>query len=189
MNYRNIYEQLILKGQARTLTVYSERHHIIPRCMGGTDDPINIVRLTAEEHYVAHQLVVKIYPTNVSLVNAAMAMTKHTSNRRMNNKLFGWLRRRSSKLTTGIPKSEETKQKMRKPKSETHRLNISRTQFLNGGNGSSEHSVETKKKIKAWTDENTAFRIKVTCPHCNMTGGQGPMRRWHFDNCKNKELA
>jgi hypothetical protein len=155
--------------------------------MGGSDDAKNIVRLTAEEHYVAHQLLVKIYPKNLALVNAAFAMTKHTSNRRMNNKLFGWLKKRASLLAKGIPKSEETKQKMRKPKSESHRINISKSQLLNGGNGPTQHSKETKKKIKEWTDANTAFRIKVTCPHCNKVGGQGPMKRWHFDNCKNKE--
>jgi hypothetical protein len=189
MNYKRLYDRLIQKGQNRTLSEYTERHHIVPRCMDGTDDVQNIVRLTAEEHYVAHQLLVKIYPKNVALVNAAYAMTKHTSNRRMNNKLFGWLRKRASKLTTGIPKSEETKRKMRKPKSVEHRASISRVQLMNGGNGPEFHSNETKKKIKAWSDENTAFRIKATCPHCDMTGGQGPMKRWHFNNCKNKELV
>lgn len=29
--------------------------------------------------------------------------------------------------------------------------------------------------------------ITVTCPHCNKSGGLGPMHRWHFDNCKTKE--
>ena len=27
---------------------------------------------------------------------------------------------------------------------------------------------------------------KVTCPHCNKTGGSTGMGRWHFDNCKFK---
>jgi len=28
---------------------------------------------------------------------------------------------------------------------------------------------------------------KITCPHCNKVGGIGAMRRWHLDNCKEKE--
>ena len=28
---------------------------------------------------------------------------------------------------------------------------------------------------------------KVSCPHCNKLGGIIPMKRWHFDNCRNKE--
>lgn len=62
-------------------------HHIIPKCIGGTNDRNNIVALTPEEHYVAHQLLVKIHPTNDKLIFAAHRMG--TSN----NKLYGWLRR------------------------------------------------------------------------------------------------
>lgn len=25
---------------------------------------------------------------------------------------------------------------------------------------------------------------KLTCPHCNKTGGASQLKRWHFDNCK-----
>lgn len=28
---------------------------------------------------------------------------------------------------------------------------------------------------------------QITCPHCNKVGGIGAMRRWHLDNCKEKE--
>lgn len=28
----------------------------------------------------------------------------------------------------------------------------------------------------------------VECPHCGKTGGQSIMKRWHFDNCKNKGI-
>lgn len=33
------------------------RHHIIPRHMGGTDDPSNLIELTVEEHAEAHRLL------------------------------------------------------------------------------------------------------------------------------------
>jgi hypothetical protein len=29
---------------------------------------------------------------------------------------------------------------------------------------------------------------KVQCPHCNKIGGLTAMPRWHFDNCKSKEI-
>jgi hypothetical protein len=32
-------------------------HHIIPRHMGGTDDPSNLVKLTVEEHAEAHRIL------------------------------------------------------------------------------------------------------------------------------------
>lgn len=92
MNYKKIYDNLISKGRNRVLNCYVERHHIIPKCMGGTDDKENLVELTPEEHYVAHQLLVKIYPENKILIHAAVMMIPN----RPSNKLYGWLRRKLS---------------------------------------------------------------------------------------------
>lgn len=33
------------------------RHHIIPRHIGGTDDPSNLIKLTVEEHAEAHRIL------------------------------------------------------------------------------------------------------------------------------------
>ena len=64
--------------------------------MGGTDDDSNLVKLTAEEHYVAHQLLIKIYPTVNGLSYAAVKMTAGTNNTIRNNKLYGWIRKRAA---------------------------------------------------------------------------------------------
>ena len=37
------------------------RHHVIPRHMGGTDDPSNIVELSVAEHAEAHRLLFEQY--------------------------------------------------------------------------------------------------------------------------------
>lgn len=37
------------------------KHHIIPRHMGGTDDPENIIELTIEEHAEAHRILYETY--------------------------------------------------------------------------------------------------------------------------------
>ena len=58
----------------RELDCYVEKHHVIPKCMGGDNKSRNIAILTPEEHYVAHLLLVKIYPTNYQLVYAANMM-------------------------------------------------------------------------------------------------------------------
>ncbi len=97
MNYQNIYDSLIQRAKTRSLIGYSETHHIIPRCMGGKDDKHNLVELTPEEHYLAHQLLVKIYPKNFKLAFAANAMCVNNEfSGRSCNKLFGWLRRKLS---------------------------------------------------------------------------------------------
>ena len=42
-------------------TIYTHKHHIIPRHAGGSDDPSNIVELTIEEHALAHKKLFFIY--------------------------------------------------------------------------------------------------------------------------------
>jgi hypothetical protein len=114
MNYSNIYNSLIERARSRQLVAgsYFERHHIVPRCLGGDNSLNNLVSLTAEEHYLAHQLLVKIHPGNSKLLSAAVLMTIHHTEKRMTNKLFGWLRREYAKSITGIKRSEETCKKI-----------------------------------------------------------------------------
>lgn len=101
MDYQKIYNNIISRGKTRVLTEYTETHHIIPRCLGGTDDLQNLVELTPEEHYTCHQLLVRIYPTNRKLLHAAMMMAVGTKNVKRNNKQYGWLKRRFSEAQTG----------------------------------------------------------------------------------------
>lgn len=110
MDYEKHYNMLVERGKSRPVTGYVEKHHVVPKCMGGSDDADNLVSLTPEEHYLAHLLLVKMYPKCTPLVNAAVIMTTHNTNYRVNNKLYGWLRRRASQVakqriaTNGHPK-------------------------------------------------------------------------------------
>jgi hypothetical protein len=106
MNYELIYNKLIERGRERVLEGYKEKHHIIPRCMGGTDEESNLVSLTPEEHYIAHQLLVKINPNNYKLIRAAAMMIP----KRLNNKMYGWLRRKFSKAQSASQSGQNNSQ-------------------------------------------------------------------------------
>lgn len=64
MNYRRHYELLIKTRYNRKLVdgVYYEKHHIIPKCWGGSDVDENIIHLTGREHYIAHWLLYRMRP-------------------------------------------------------------------------------------------------------------------------------
>ena len=47
-----------------------ERHHIKPRCIGGTDEIFNLIDLTPREHYIAHKLLAEEYPNEEKIVCA-----------------------------------------------------------------------------------------------------------------------
>lgn len=62
----------ILKTRGRFAcgTEYHECHHILPRCMGGTDDKDNLIDLFAREHFIAHKLLAQESPDNEKLLYA-----------------------------------------------------------------------------------------------------------------------
>ena len=56
MNYQAHYDKLIARGKRTLIHGYRERHHIIPRCLGGSNTAENLVYLTAEEHFVSLEI-------------------------------------------------------------------------------------------------------------------------------------
>ena len=131
MNYRIHYERLISRARDRILDGYRERHHILPRCMGGGDEPENLVELTAREHWFAHKLLIFIYPDNRSLVHAAAWMAKRAANGR----LYEWLRRRHA-----IVVSERRRGK---------KLSLAHRAKLSAVRRGKTSSLETRLKISA----------------------------------------
>jgi len=57
--YKSLYDSIIQKAKVRNLFGYKERHHILPRCLGGKDIKKNLVELTAREHFIVHMLLCK----------------------------------------------------------------------------------------------------------------------------------
>lgn len=92
MNLLSIYNSLISRAKNRprpTKTKISkeikikmlgedfnnfEIHHIIPKCMGGTDEEKNLVFLTIKEHILCHRLLAYIYEDNIKLQFAYVMM-------------------------------------------------------------------------------------------------------------------
>jgi len=83
MDYQRIYDQIIDRAQREKRVkvkggIYYERHHIVPRCMEGSNRQENLVLLTAREHFLCHWILVRIYPKNRKLAKAfnTMCQTK-----------------------------------------------------------------------------------------------------------------
>jgi hypothetical protein len=110
MNYLGHYTALMDRAKDRILDSYTETHHIIPKCLDGDDNIINLVELTPEEHFVAHQLLVRIYPNNRKILHAAIMMTVGNDRVKRNNKLYGWLKRLLSKSASLNQSGEKNSQ-------------------------------------------------------------------------------
>lgn len=98
MDYTKHYNLLVDRAKRRLLEGYTEIHHIIPESMGGGDEIDNLVGLTAREHFIAHQLLVKMYPNEYGLIKAVNMMCIGQEERKTSkNRMYGWLRERFSK--------------------------------------------------------------------------------------------
>ena len=78
--YHQRYRKLIDHYKNIVSEGYTERHHIIPKCMGGDNSEDNLVDLPAKAHYIAHLLLTKMYPENKSLMYAFSCMLSENKN-------------------------------------------------------------------------------------------------------------
>lgn len=187
MDYLKHYNALIDRARVRLTNenVYYELHHVVPRCMFGSDDVDNLVYLTPEEHYLAHQLLVKIYPENKKLAYAASMMCVN----RPSNKLYGWLRRRiSNNMKVNNPNSDGSVNRKRKGSysiSLEARENMSKAaQGKNQGNKNGmfgtkpwNHPRATDSTKQMWKKANIYYQWWI---NSGLSHGQNAMAR-HFD--------
>ena len=168
MNYQKIHDQIINRSKNRHLTGYSEKHHIIPKSLGGTNDKENIVRLTAREHFIIHKLLCEIHPDDKKLHYALWRMMNpqskvHGRSYNIGSKEYTRRRELQREYTRkvglsnkGRKHSAETKAKRsaalkgreKAPRSEETKQKISNT--LKGKvpwNKGRKHSAETKRKM------------------------------------------
>jgi len=118
MNHQKIYDAIIEKAQkenrkrlkkADSNYIYYEKHHIVPKCLNGCNEEINLVLLTAREHFVCHKLLTYIYPNNRAIFSAFYLMVY------MNKKKYNLSSRDyayARELRNNIPLTEETRKKL-----------------------------------------------------------------------------
>jgi hypothetical protein len=65
MDYQKIYNNIIQNAQKlnrkKGKGILFEKHHILPKSLGGSNSKHNLVLLTPKEHYISHRLLVEIY--------------------------------------------------------------------------------------------------------------------------------
>lgn len=99
--------------------IYYEKHHKIPKSLGGNNTKSNIVLLTGREHYICHLLLTKMCiekEHHYAMIKAFHILT-HSKGIKINSRLFSSRREEYSKACSQYRKgkklSEETKQKIK----------------------------------------------------------------------------
>jgi hypothetical protein len=127
--YKTIISRPILE---KNTTVYTEKHHIIPKSLGGSNSKENLVRLTAREHFMCHLLLPEFTEgrNQHKMKKALWAMInlksekRHKRDYRIVARMYETLRQEIVKIQSenyigegnpfyGKTHSEETRQKLR----------------------------------------------------------------------------
>ena len=87
MNYGVIYDRIVERAWFRKLK-QGEWHHVVPCCMGGKG--MAVIQLTFKEHFVVHQLLVRMYPWGRRLIYAANLMASRAGSGRE----YAWIRKK-----------------------------------------------------------------------------------------------
>lgn len=114
MNYQKVYDDLIAKCKARpSFEGYKERHHIVPKSLGGSNDSFNLVDLTAREHFVAHFLLAKLLGgTQWHAIKRMRGNDGFYINSRLYEVARKEIAKEVGKRMACIPKTDEQKAKM-----------------------------------------------------------------------------
>jgi len=117
--YYKLYYSIIDRARSRKLNEYFEKHHIIPKSLGGSNSSDNLVSLTAREHFICHRLLVKITAGNNKrkMAYAVRRMLSgiskhHQRNYITSSKIYEIIRKENNKHIKGYQHSNDVKKKM-----------------------------------------------------------------------------
>ena len=184
--YFDRYIRLITDILSQELqTGYIEKHHIVPKSMGGSNKQSNIICLTSRQHYLAHWMLWKAFK-NKSMTAAFFFLSHKTGNkyqqRYIPSRVFESLRIAHSQNLSARLKGH-------KQSSET----INHRAAMNSG------KIRPKEAVKITAEKNTGkkrsdaskLNIKagqllianVRCIHCDIITTPANYAKWHGDKC------
>lgn len=133
-----------------------------------------IEQIRAELDELNKQMEKKKHISDLQIISAVEIANRPSVRQKFINSNTGKTTTDEVKAKISAKNKGRTAHNKGKPMSESHRQ-----KFI--GKKASE---ETKKKMSL--SKIGIPRPKLTCPHCGLVGGDAPMKRYHFDNCKHK---
>lgn len=149
--YTRIYYSIINRGISRNFRTkkaakaalgYVEKHHIVPRSLGGDDSKSNLVFLTAREHFICHLLLIKmtIGDDQASMIFAIQNFRNRKKNKFGEYKIGGRIYEMIRTMTSAeMSKLHSGRTPWNKGLSQTKESNEKRSRSLKGVPHSEEH--------------------------------------------------
>lgn len=185
--YKEYIQRILnIRGNKKDYQNYQERHHIIPKCLGGSDDFDNLIYLYAQEHYYAHKLLAIENKSNINLQYAWWNMCQCTQNGQrvyhVSADDYALAREnfsnnmKNNQYAKGLKMSEDTRKKM----SDSHKGKMVGKNNPMYGKHCSEHCKEllrnklsgeknpSAKKVKCLETDEIFDTVKEAANWCNI---------------------
>lgn len=164
--YTRWYYSIIDRAKSRPKNNgYVERHHIIPKSLGGSNNKENIVSLTAREHFLVHLLLVRMCNNQndrAKMVHAAWFFQGNLkiSGYTINNRTYEILKQQKIDIQKNRKQTPEEIEKRRKSCTGTRRteeqkkrMSEAQQEYLKSSFNSVESSLRVKIGMSNMTDE------------------------------------
>lgn len=152
------------------------RHHIVPKYRGGTDDPLNVIELTIEQHARWHGIMFALYgrwQDRVAHLSLSRQITVEEATRLKCSE--------AGKKRSGKEPWNKGKKGAQEPwnKGKTGVLPPNKHRL----------GMEPWNKGKRFPHAPRPGQYpQITCPHCGKEGKRGPgMYRFHFNGCEARQ--
>lgn len=175
---------------------YFERHHIKPKCIGGSDNDDNLISLSYEDHWMAHKLLAEENPDVKELqfaFNSCGSLEQFVAKKiKRIDKIIGSThtlseesKRKISEAKKGRKHSEETKRKISeatkgKVVSEETRKRMSQSQMGHSLSEDSRKSISEKAKLRFSNKENHPMSGKHFSEEAKKKMSEARKRYWEF---------
>jgi hypothetical protein len=210
--YTRIYFRIVSKSIPKI--GYTETHHIIPKSLGGSNEPSNLVKLTPKEHYICHLLLIKMVAgkAKTSMRYAFYMMSKrnpHQQNRiKVSSRQYVFMKEQMilankerlgpNKGKKNLPEtnakiSASLKGKSKPKRSKEHSEKLGKFEKTLEYRNKISQARKAQKGLQVRSDETkkkmSAWqkgipKEKHKCIHCGKEASFTNIARWHNDKCK-----
>ena len=158
--YSRWHDAIIFRARSRSTNSNTEKHHVLPKCCGGTDVDSNLVDLTTREHFVVHWLLTKMVDDPIIEKKLKYAFSAFTMNNAHQNRQLSsleYVKSRAACRGRGLNKPKGFGEKIRlaltgKPLTEERKRKISEAKRGKKLSSAAKANIKIGAQ-KVWTDE------------------------------------
>lgn len=161
------------------LTGRFEKHHIIPKSLGGSDLPDNLVKLTPREHFICHLLLIRMLDgRDLFRMVAALNLMMNNVNKRLGRVKVTNRKYDASRYYAKVEFSEEHRRKLseaakrRNPitRKQSAEANEKRRQFMRSYKKTPEHIAKYAESQRgqvrgSWGSHSEETKAKISALH------------------------